>query len=86
MREPLPPVPTLDQLQREDPWFWVHCAGPNCTHHAPIAFAPLIIRWGFGASSDRLRKCARCSKCGHKGASLLAPSRNALGEIRPFPA
>jgi hypothetical protein len=85
-REAPPCIPTLDELQQRDPWFWVHCCGPNCTHYAAMAFAPLIIRWGFGTSSDRLRNCARCSKCGHKGASLLAPSRNAIGEIRPFPA
>jgi hypothetical protein len=85
-REPPPPIPTLDELQRSDPWFWVHCGGAGCTHYAAMAVAPLVIRWGFGTSSDRLRNCARCSKCGHKGASLLAPSRNGLGEIGPFPA
>jgi hypothetical protein len=40
----------------------------------PTALTPLIIRWGGDASSEVLRQCARCSKCGRKGASLTAPS------------
>jgi hypothetical protein len=35
---------------------------------------PLIGKWGAGASSDRLRRSAICSKCGHRGATLQHPS------------
>jgi len=31
------------------------------------------IRWGSDTSSDMLRRCARCQKCGHKGATLQHP-------------
>jgi hypothetical protein len=39
-----------------------------------MAIAPLVIRWGPDASSDTLRRSARCSKCGAKGATLMLPS------------
>jgi hypothetical protein len=39
-----------------------------------MAIAPMIIRWGPDASSDMLRRAARCSKCGAKGATLMFPS------------
>ena len=42
----LPPVPTLGELNREPHWLWVDCARWQCGHKAPIALAPLIIRWG----------------------------------------
>jgi Pentapeptide repeats (8 copies) len=32
------------------------------------------LRWDPGASSDKLRRCARCTVCGHKGATLQHPS------------
>jgi len=38
------------------------------------AGAPVIIRWGGEASTDRLRARARCTACGGKGASLRHPS------------
>jgi hypothetical protein len=41
---------------------------------APKAIVPLIIRWGGDASSDVLRACTRCSRCGRKEASLTSPS------------
>ena len=51
-----------------------------------MALAPAIIRWGPDASSDVLRRRARCSKCGHKGATLQIPGWVG-GEIgvAPFP-
>jgi hypothetical protein len=67
-----PPRPTLEQLRRGSPWCWVVCE--HCLHRTPMAFAPLIIRWGPGASSDMLRRSARCTKCGRKGATLQHPS------------
>jgi hypothetical protein len=38
-----------------------------------MAFAPLVIRWGADTSSDKLRRCARCTACGAKGAALQQP-------------
>ena len=35
------------------------CARYQCEHKAPMALAPLLIRWGAGASSDMLRRSAR---------------------------
>jgi hypothetical protein len=35
---------------------------------------PFAIRWGAGVSSDALRHNLKCSRCGHRGASLSAPS------------
>jgi hypothetical protein len=51
-----------------------------------MAIAPLIIRWGSDASSDMLRRSARCSKCDHKGATLMLPSwvSTTVG-FAPFP-
>jgi len=53
---------------------------------APMALAPLIIRWGPDTSSDKLRQCARCTACGHKGATLQHPGwiENGVG-WQPFP-
>jgi len=51
-----------------------------------MALAPLIIRWGPDASSDMLRRCARCTVCGHKGATLQGPGwKNGHVEWEPFP-
>jgi len=38
-----------------------------------MMLAQFIIRWGPEASSDLLRKNARCTECGHKGATLSHP-------------
>jgi hypothetical protein len=75
-RNPPGQVPTLVQLQRSAPgkWLWVYCAAYGCLHHSPTAIAPFVIRWGPDASSDMLRRSARCSKCGAKGATLMLPS------------
>jgi hypothetical protein len=70
-KQPLGPRPTLAELQRSHCWTWVYCE--KCLHHAPMALVPLIIRWGADASSDQLRRRARCTKCGHKGATLQHP-------------
>ena len=32
-----------------------------------------MIRWGADASSDKLRQRARCTACGHKGATIQHP-------------
>jgi hypothetical protein len=41
-KSPIGPVPTLADLQRSMCWAWVYCE--RCLHHAPMAFAPLVIR------------------------------------------
>jgi hypothetical protein len=43
-----------------------------------MAIAPFVIRWGPDAPSDMLRRSARCSKCGAKGATLMLPSASDL--------
>jgi hypothetical protein len=43
----------------------------KCRHQAPLACA--VIRWGADTSSDKLRQCARCTACGHKGATIQHP-------------
>lgn len=80
-----PPVPTLGQLRRESSWLWINCAA-GCGHHRAVAVVPFIIRYGANASSDVLRHSARCSKCGHKGATLQHPSWDgSLVGWMPFP-
>src|SRR6516164_9506752 len=83
-RQPPGPRPTLADLHRSHCWTWVYCE--KCLHHAPMALVPLIIRWGADTSSDRLRQCARCTKCGHKGATLQHPgwAGTHIG-FQPFP-
>ena len=78
------PRPTLLELQRSHSWTWVY--REKCLRHAPMALVPLIIRWGAEASSDRLRQRARCTKCGHKGATLQHPgwAGTHIG-FQPFP-
>jgi hypothetical protein len=53
------------------PWVWVYCE--RCQHHAPLACAIAVIRWGSKMSSDKLRRSARCTRCGHKGATIQHP-------------
>ena len=65
------PRPTLGELHHATPWLWLHCE--KCQHHAPLACAVPVIRWGADASSDVLRQRARCTACGRKGATLQHP-------------
>ena len=79
-------IPTLGNMRRGVCWVWVHCANWRCRHKMPVALAPCIILWGESASSDVLRQCARCSRCGHKGATLQHPSwAGADVGYAPFP-
>jgi hypothetical protein len=79
------PTTTLGDLHRATPWLWLNCE--RCQHHAPLACAVAVIRWGHDASSDVLRKPARCTRCGHKGATLQDPgSAGANVGFMPFPA
>lgn len=67
-------VATLGEIHTAPHWFWLYCEGQDCGHCAPMAIAPFVIRWGPNESSDRLRRCARCTVCGRKGATLRHPS------------
>jgi hypothetical protein len=42
--------------------------------------AVLVIWWGAKMSSDKLRHCARCSACGHKGATQS--QSGVFGDVR----
>jgi hypothetical protein len=77
-------IPTLGDLQRATAWVWLWCE--RCQHHAPLACAVAVIRWGAGASSDRLRQRVRCTGCGNKGATIQHPGwgGNDVG-FMPFP-
>ena len=66
-----PRAPSLEQLRSQICWWWVICE--RCLHWVPVALVPLIIRWGANASSDRLRRSARCGKCSWKGATFSTP-------------
>ena len=48
--------------------------------------AVAVIRWGPNTSSAKLRRCARCSACGNKGATIQHPGwgGNDVGFL-PFP-
>jgi hypothetical protein len=82
-------VATLGELHRPPGWVWLYCARsvPLCQHRAPMALAPLVIRWGPDTSGDVLRRCARCQKCGHKGATLqcLGWVGNGVADWQAFP-
>jgi hypothetical protein len=87
MRQPAPFRPSLANMRKHHCWLWVNCENVKCLHRAPQAIVPLVIRWGGDASSDVLRACARCSRCGRKGASLTSPSWVGLDVgFAPFPA
>ena len=79
------PRPTLGDLHRATPWVWGYCE--KCQHYAPLACAVPVIRWGAGASSDVLRQRARCTRCGHKGATIQHPGWGGADVgFLPFPA
>src|SRR5215831_17335546 len=85
---PMVRIATLGELHRPPGWLWVICDRyPPCQHRAPMALAPLVIRWGPDTSSDVLRRCARCQKCGHRSATLQHPGwvANGVAEWAPFP-
>jgi hypothetical protein len=53
----------------------------------PTALAPWIIRWGADASSDLLRRSARCTECGGEGATIQIPVWGGLQTpVRGWPA
>ena len=60
-------VPTLGVLRRGHSWLWICCEGKDCARSAAVALTPFIIRWGAEASSNLLRRNARCQILRHKG-------------------
>lgn len=70
-------VATLGEIHRSPFWVWVHCL--HCRHSSPLGLAAAVIRWGPEASSDVLRERARCTRCGHLGATIQTPSWGAYG-------
>jgi hypothetical protein len=44
--------PTLDDLHRATPWLWLNCE--RCQHHAPLACAVAVIRWGATCRANKL--------------------------------
>jgi hypothetical protein len=84
MKAPAPPVPTFGDLARAIEWVRVVCNA--CHHERPMRYAPLIERFGADTSSDVLRNKARCTRCGQKGAMLIAPSWvDSQRGFAPFP-
>jgi hypothetical protein len=75
-RMPTTPIATLADPRRVTPWLWVICA--RCLHRAPTALAPWMIRWGADASSDMLRRSARCRQCSGQGATIQIPGWGGL--------
>jgi hypothetical protein len=83
-KSPAGPRPTLAELRATTSWFWVICN--RCPHRAPMAFVPLMIRWGGDTSSDKLRSCARCTACGNRGATIQHPGWVDISVgFQPFP-
>jgi hypothetical protein len=78
------PAPTIGDLRKTTCWIWINCSG--CQAGTPFALAPLIIRWGSDASSDLIRRNARCSKCGYRGATVQHPGwSNTETSFQAFP-
>lgn len=80
-------VPTVGQLAASEPrWVFAYCVRPGCGHSRAIPLVPFIIRWGAGASSNRLRRELICSKCGLKGVQIVTASPDGSHGPMPFPA
>jgi hypothetical protein len=61
-------------------WVWVRCTEPRaCGHRVAMASAPPIIRWGSDDWPAMLRRHARCSHCGRRGAATTMPSWGGMG-------
>jgi hypothetical protein len=64
--------PTLEQLRRSAPWWWVCCRNARCLHKAPVALTPFIIRWG--PDIERLSTCL-CALLGLRAQGCRPPTR-----------
>jgi len=55
-------IATLCELHRPPGWLWVICARYRpCLHRAPMALAPLVIRWGSDTCPIAAAVCANTS-------------------------
>jgi hypothetical protein len=81
-QSPAGPRPTLGALQRSSSWWWLYCEQLSALRADGVSGAG-----HSDAPGDVLRQCARCTVCGHKGATLQHPSwgGNGIGFL-PFPA
>jgi hypothetical protein len=75
-RELPPPVATIGEIAAEVDWIWVYCevrlpTGASCCHRSAVKLADAIAIFGADASTDAIRRKARCSVCGGKGQSAI---------------
>lgn len=57
------------------PYISAHCPIP-CGHSADIPLDALIARVGPDLETDQLCRRLRCTKCGHRGATITLPSKS----------
>jgi hypothetical protein len=69
MKTPRANIP-LGDLHRGTPWVWLNCE--TCPHHAPLACAVAVIRWGRTHQAISYAGTPACTACGHLGATLRA--------------
>lgn len=67
----------LAAIREEYVWLRLYCGRPHCGHHAIVPLVPLIVRWGPEAPIERLRRAARCTKCGYRGRATVHNSNAA---------
>ena len=75
-REPPPSVATIGAIAETVDWVWVYCearlrTGAVCGHRSAVKLADAIAVFGAAASTDALRRKARCTSCGSKGSSSI---------------
>jgi putative SOS response-associated peptidase YedK len=78
------PPQGIASIRQEYLWLYLYCARPHCPHYAIVPLVPLIIRWGPAASIERLRRAARCTKCGHRGATVQNSNSGWPSDIDPI--
>jgi hypothetical protein len=72
-------VATIGEIAAEVDWVWVFCearlpTGASCGHRSAVKLADAIAIFGADASTDAIRRKARCSVCGGKGQSAIKPA------------
>jgi hypothetical protein len=82
---------SLRELRRAVPWVVIWCEGrlPGgypCLHSGAAAIVPHMIRHGPAAPISQMLACFRCTKCGHRGVSMMHPSWGRTNDgFPPFP-
>jgi hypothetical protein len=65
-------VATLGQIFAPPSWMSIYFTNAMfCCHSKKVPLAAFVIRYGSDASSDIIRRRARCTACGTKGATLI---------------